>query len=622
MADAKLKSDLNFETRLAIMTDSEAEAAQRLRVIWGDQIPKAELEATAALIEHNRNLKDTKSAIEDIGHGLLSDIQSGKSLGDIIMSRVSKLEDKMFDKAWDSVVGSVFKSSGGFDIFQPFGKGGLFNLFGANNTSGTSPSAELQKKAAEAAAAIPGLSTTGVMNVSAGVVNVTSGISAAPGGAVPFLDGSKLFGASSPTATAAAAAGSTTSSGWWSAPGGGTQWPTTSVPGWPNRAPTLPWPGATAAGAYGTPSPQVLAAAQSLSQQTGLPISTALSFASIESGMNPGAHSAGSSYYGLFQTKNGSLDPMVNAGQAAGTINTDISYFQARMGRMPTGAEAYFMHQQGDAGAFAHWNNPDAPAWQNFQNASGWSDSMSQKAIWGNVPTDMKGQFGGVGNVTSGDFWNMWQNKFNAREQSFQGFNGGDAAKSMTDLSKSASDSATAMSTAAAGATDMTSGLNSATSGLGDLSKGLSSMFSGSGSGGFPGFGGLSGLFGGGGSGFGDGMTGVGSMRSGGVVALGSGPRILLPTRSFDGAPHFGGGGVVGGDPTAVPLVAHMGEEILTESNPRHRNNFFGRGRGGSSGMAPISIVVQTPDLVSFNQSRAQVMRGLGEAQKRLSRYS
>jgi hypothetical protein len=60
------------------------------------------------------------------------------------------------------------------------------------------------------------------------------------------------------------------------------------------------------------------------------------------------------------------------------------------------------------------------------QKGAGWA----KKAIWGNVPDDMKSQFGSVDNVTSQDFLNLWQHKverspmnvaFHADQQQQQG---------------------------------------------------------------------------------------------------------------------------------------------------------------------------------------------------------
>ena len=35
----------------------------------------------------------------------------------------------------------------------------------------------------------------------------------------------------------------------------------------------------------------------------------------------------------------------------------------------------------------------------------------AKKAIWGNIPNDIKKQYGSVDNVTSQDFMNIWKHK-------------------------------------------------------------------------------------------------------------------------------------------------------------------------------------------------------------------
>jgi hypothetical protein len=80
-----------------------------------------------------------------------------------------------------------------------------------------------------------------------------------------------------------------------------------------------------------------------------------------------------------------------------------------------TPAEQYLVHQQGVGGATAHLSNPDQPAWQSMlstgegrQKGEGWA----RKAIWGNVPDQYKAQFGSVDNITSGQFADMWRDRF------------------------------------------------------------------------------------------------------------------------------------------------------------------------------------------------------------------
>lgn len=162
------------------------------------------------------------------------------------------------------------------------------------------------------------------------------------------------------------------------------------------------------------------------SQEHGIPYSVFKSFAGIESGYNPRAKTG--SYKGLFQLstqefrKNGGqgniYDPEANTNAFAKILKTNAALFEKKTGRSPTGSELYLMHQQGTQGATMHLANPDKPAWQNMaatgegrQKGAGWA----KRAIWGNIPSQQKKQFGNVNNVTSGDFTRMWQARY-ARE--------------------------------------------------------------------------------------------------------------------------------------------------------------------------------------------------------------
>jgi len=72
------------------------------------------------------------------------------------------------------------------------------------------------------------------------------------------------------------------------------------------------------------------------------------------------------------------------------------------------------MHQQGDAGLRSHLEHPDWPAWKSMlatgegaQKGAAWA----RKAVWGNVPDDLKAKFGSVDNITSSQFMAMWDAK-------------------------------------------------------------------------------------------------------------------------------------------------------------------------------------------------------------------
>lgn len=74
----------------------------------------------------------------------------------------------------------------------------------------------------------------------------------------------------------------------------------------------------------------------------------------------------------------------------------------------------------------------------------------------------------------------------------------------------------------------------------------------------------------------------VGLMHTGGVIgsSLGSGARAISPL-AFAGAQVLHGGGLVGLASNERPIIAKVGEEMLTEDNPRHIKNW----RGGAGGV-------------------------------------
>lgn len=99
----------------------------------------------------------------------------------------------------------------------------------------------------------------------------------------------------------------------------------------------------------------------------------------------------------------------------------------------------------------------------------------------------------------------------------------------------------------------------------------------------------LSGMFGGGGGLGGRIAGGVNSMffHDGGVVGRGGSGR-MVPATAFAGAARYHNGGMAGLKPNEVPAVLEEGEEVLTEDDPRHRDNIGGP--GGSS-RRPMTIV-------------------------------
>ena len=101
---------------------------------------------------------------------------------------------------------------------------------------------------------------------------------------------------------------------------------------------------------------------------------------------------------------------------ATAALEAHAAAFRRRRGRNPTLTELYLMHQQGVGGAEAHMAHPERPAWMNMYSTAegrkkgpGWA----RKAVWGNVPDDMKGRYGGASSITSQEFTDMWREKVN-----------------------------------------------------------------------------------------------------------------------------------------------------------------------------------------------------------------
>lgn len=104
-------------------------------------------------------------------------------------------------------------------------------------------------------------------------------------------------------------------------------------------------------------------------------------------------------------------------------------------------------------------------------------------------------------------------------------------------------------------------------------------------------------------------MVGAGVKHSGGGIGD-SGRSRNVPWSFFQNAPRYHTGGIMGLKPNEVPIIAEKGEEMLTASDPRHRNN-LGKGNKGQSDQAPRVTVNNMID----SQSIASVMEGThGEA--------
>jgi hypothetical protein len=153
-------------------------------------------------------------------------------------------------------------------------------------------------------------------------------------------------------------------------------------------------------------------------------------FARIESGYNPRAKTG--SYKCLFQLSNwefakywqGDIYDIRDCSIAAARkFATEAAQFEKDVGRKATAAELYCIHQQGYQGCAFHYAAPQQLAWKNMYLTSEGQEKgekWARKAIWGNVPWDLKNTIkGGVEALTSGQFIALWTervNRFMARK--------------------------------------------------------------------------------------------------------------------------------------------------------------------------------------------------------------
>lgn len=80
--------------------------------------------------------------------------------------------------------------------------------------------------------------------------------------------------------------------------------------------------------------------------------------------------------------------------------------------------------------------------------------------------------------------------------------------------------------------------------------------------------------------------------HTGGVIGSQGMMQRMVSPALFRNAHRFHSGGVVGLKPNEVPIVGLKGEEMITEDDPRHRNNL---GKGGAGG-GMVNVWVVTPD--------------------------
>jgi hypothetical protein len=142
-------------------------------------------------------------------------------------------------------------------------------------------------------------------------------------------------------------------------------------------------------------------------------------FADIESSYNPKAKTG--KYKCLFQLSDwefakywqGDIYDIRDCSIAAARkFATEAAEFEKDVGRKATAAELYCIHQQGYQGCAFHYAAPHQLAWKNMYLTSEGQEKgekWARKAIWGNVPSDLKNKIkGGLETLTSGQFIALW----------------------------------------------------------------------------------------------------------------------------------------------------------------------------------------------------------------------
>jgi hypothetical protein len=160
-------------------------------------------------------------------------------------------------------------------------------------------------------------------------------------------------------------------------------------------------------------SSSVFNAIKSAAKKYGLDTQLMMDIAQIESSGRPHAVSPNGSCLGLFQlnrrTHSGNLlNTATNANIAARELKEKITRFNKEHGRNPAATEIYLMHQQGDAGARAHLQNPQNIAWENISRFYK-CGKIAKKAITKNIPDDLKHLLPkNVELITSAQFMAIW----------------------------------------------------------------------------------------------------------------------------------------------------------------------------------------------------------------------
>jgi hypothetical protein len=185
-----------------------------------------------------------------------------------------------------------------------------------------------------------------------------------------------------------------------------------------NWAP-VPLPGEISAAAHAPHNNNMRAEIEQAAMLFDVDVGMMKAFAKIESGYNPRAKTG--SYKCLFQLSDSEFakywrgdiyDIRDCSIAAARKFATEAAEFEKDVGRKATAAELYCIHQQGYQGCAFHYAAPHQLAWKNMYLTSEGQEkgeAWARKAIWGNVPWDLKNKIkGGVEALTSGQFIALW----------------------------------------------------------------------------------------------------------------------------------------------------------------------------------------------------------------------
>ncbi len=113
----RVQSDIKFQTGTAFLSDEDIQIAQKLRGLYGNDIPAAMQSAEAAQIRFANGMKDLHDLTTSFGQDFLSAFQQGKSLWDAFgqagQNALNKIASKLLDMAVNNLWSLAFPSGGG-----------------------------------------------------------------------------------------------------------------------------------------------------------------------------------------------------------------------------------------------------------------------------------------------------------------------------------------------------------------------------------------------------------------------------------------------------------------------------------------------------------------------------